>query len=259
VVFDYPAHQFTLAKPGSIEPKGVKVASPISKESGFPRIELQVAGAKYGFLLDTGASFTMISRVVLESWAKTNPAWPTSTGAVGFGNMFGGDMENGALMLRVPQLSIGPIIVTNVGAVSREEGTFEKWMSGMMTAPIAGSLAGNVLRDFRVEIDYQNGLTYFERTGTSSDAELTSVGLVLAARPDGALIVTGISSKAASDVRGGVRPGDKLVAIDGVPLSGKPLAVAAAALMGRPGDHKQLSIERAGGSMIVTATIAQLL
>ena len=115
------------------------------------------------------------------------------------------------------------------------------------------------MRDFRVEIDYENGFTYFEHTGTSSDADVSSVGLVLTSRPDGALIVTGISSKAASDVGRGVLPGDKLVAIDGVLFSGKPLAAAAAALMGKPGDHKQLSIERAGASISVTTTIAELL
>jgi hypothetical protein len=221
VVFDYPAHRFTLAKPGSLAAKGIKVPSPISPKSGFPRIELQIAGTTYGFLLDTGGSFTMISRVVLESWAKANPAWPTETGAVGFANMSGGDMENRALMLRIPQVSIGPITVTN--AVSREEGTFEKWMSDMMTAPIVGSVAGNVLRDFRVEIDYRNGFTYFDRSGTTADAELTSVGLVLAARPDGTLAVTGLSSKSASDVKSWVRPGDKLVAVDDVPSVGSRL------------------------------------
>ena len=259
VVFDYPAREFTLAKPGSLQPRGVKVASPISKQSGFPRIELQISGETYGFLLDTGASFTMISRAVLDGWAKANPAWPTATGAAGFANMAGGDMDNGALMLRIPQLSIGSIVVKSVAAVSRKEGTFEKWMSGMMTAPIVGALAGNVLRDFRVEIDYQNGFTYFERAGSSADADLTSVGLVLARRADGSLMVTALSSKAAADVQGGVHPGDKLVAVDEVLLTGKPLAAAAEALAGKPGEHKRLTLERAGASMMVNVTVAALL
>ena len=94
VIFDYPARQFTLAKPGAINPRGIKIPTPISSPSGFPRIELQIGGETYGFLLDSGASFTMISRTVLGRWAKANPTWPTATGAVSFANMFGGELEN---------------------------------------------------------------------------------------------------------------------------------------------------------------------
>jgi len=39
-------------------------------------------------------------------------------------------------------------------------GTFERYMSSMMTAPIVGSLAGNVLRGFRVELDYPGKRLY---------------------------------------------------------------------------------------------------
>ena len=60
-----------VAKAGSTEARGVKVETPISSPSGFPRIELQIGGATHGFLLDTGASFTMISRTVLEACRKT--------------------------------------------------------------------------------------------------------------------------------------------------------------------------------------------
>ena len=43
---------------------------------------------------------------------------------------------------------------------SRREGVFEKYMSSMMTAPIIGSLAGNVLSHFRVELDYPDQKLY---------------------------------------------------------------------------------------------------
>jgi hypothetical protein len=43
---------------------------------------------------------------------------------------------------------------------SQREGTFERYMSSMMTAPIVGSLAGNVLERFRVELDYANEKLY---------------------------------------------------------------------------------------------------
>ena len=48
----------------------------VSKSSGFPRIEMEVDGLTHGFLLDTGASFTMVSEVLLNSWGSKHPAWP---------------------------------------------------------------------------------------------------------------------------------------------------------------------------------------
>jgi len=88
----------------------------------------------------------MISRTALDGWAKANPGWPSAIGAVGFANMFGGKNENEALMLRIAEIGLGPVSLKDVAAVSRPEGTFEKYMSPMMAAPIIGALAGNVLR-----------------------------------------------------------------------------------------------------------------
>jgi hypothetical protein len=40
---------------------------------------------------------------------------------------------------------------------------FETYMSGIMAAPVEGSLAGNVLEHFRVKIDYRNQKLYLTR------------------------------------------------------------------------------------------------
>ena len=139
--------------------------------------------------------------------------------------MFGGKNENEALMLRIAEVGIGPASLKDVAAVSRPEGTFEKYMSPMMTAPIISALAGNVLRDFRVEIDYKNGFTYLERSASTGDADLLSVGLILEAGADGNPLVSGMSSAAAPDVKAQVQAGDKLLAVDDVPLQGRSLAL----------------------------------
>jgi hypothetical protein len=254
VVFDYPARKFTLAKPGSVKPQGEKIATPIAKGSGFPRLEMQIGDKTYGFLLDTGASFTMISRTLMDEWARQNPAWPAATGAVGFANMSGNKNESDALMLRCPEWKVGSFVIKDPAAVSRPAGTFEKWMSDMMTAPIIGSVAGNVLRDFRVEIDYENGYTYLERSGNSRDTDLVTVGLVLSAGTNGALVVTGISSSAGADVKSNVRAGDHLIAVDDVPLNGKPLAAAALALQGKPDVPKRVKLQRGAESVMVTVS-----
>lgn len=257
VVFDYPGHKFSLGKPGSIEFQGTKVPAPISSDTGFPRIEATIAGSK--FLLDTGGSFTMISRTVIDQWLKQNPHWPNEVGAVGFANMYGGAKENEAIMVRMPELKVGSFTVNRPAAVSRPAGTFEQWMSKMMTGPIIGSLAGNVLRDFRVSIDYKNGFVYLLPSKPSSDSDLTSVGLVLEKDSNGSLLVTGLSSNASPDVRKGIQVGDRLIAVDDVDVSVKFLAGAAALLHGPAGSQKRLTVERDGQKRVITVTVSLLL
>lgn len=157
VVFDYPAASFTIALPGELAPKGTALEMPVSKVQGFPRTEIKVAGTTYGVLLDTGASFTMISELLLASWGTQHPKWPRDSGAVGDAKTLGGmTLET----MTASDAMWGQLPIKELGVVSQRAGTFEKYMSGMMTAPIVGSLAGNVLKHFRVELDYANQKLY---------------------------------------------------------------------------------------------------
>ena len=157
VVFDYPKGTFTLARPGVLTPKGEALPMPVAKRSGFPRTEIEVDGKTYGFLIDTGASFTMVSAALLKSWGNDHPDWERHPGAFGEAATLGGQTLE---TMFVPGGRWGPHKLDRFGVTSQIEGTFEKWMSGMMAAPIVGSLAGNVLKRFRVELDYPNNTLY---------------------------------------------------------------------------------------------------
>jgi len=157
VVFDYPQGSFTLALPGVLTPRGEALPMPVSKPQGFPRTEIEVDGERRGFLVDTGASFTMVSEVLLKSWGDKHTDWPRHTGAVGEAATLGGmTLET----MTVPSARWGTRELHAFGVTSQREGTFERYMSGMMAAPIVGSLAGNVLKQFRVELDYPNEKLY---------------------------------------------------------------------------------------------------
>ncbi|WP_411281519.1 hypothetical protein [Gemmatimonas sp.] len=157
VVFDYPGATLTLAAPGVLTPRGTPLPMPVSKGQGFPRTEIEVDGRRYGMLLDTGASFTMVSEVVLKAWGKDHPEWPRYPGAFGDAATLGGmTLET----MFVPAGSWGAFPLRDVGVTSQREGTFERYMSGMMRGPIVGSLAGNILTGFRVELDYAHEMLY---------------------------------------------------------------------------------------------------
>lgn len=157
VVVDYPQAKLTLARPGVLKPTGDALPMPVSKKTGFPRTEMEVDGETYGFLLDTGASFTIVSEALLKSFGAKHPDWPRAPGAVGEAKTLGGSTLE---TMSVPSARWGSHELTEFGVASQKEGTFEHWMSSMMTSPIVGSLAGNVLRRFRVELDYPNEKLY---------------------------------------------------------------------------------------------------
>ena len=257
VVFDYPARQFTVAQPGSLKPRGTPVPSPIGANSGFPRIELTVDGEKYGFLLDTGAAYTMISQNLIDKWKARHPDWTGCVGAVGAANMIGGAFDAKAEMLRVPEMQWGTFNLPNVGVVSRLPGTFEKQMSDMMTAAIVGAIGGNVLRAFRIEIDYQHGLTYLEK-GKDTDSEGHNiVGVVIGAHPGVSYTISGVARCRGKNLVEGVQAGDKLIGINDWAVTGS-LADVLHELQGTRGEVKNMVVERDGRKITIPATVTSL-
>jgi hypothetical protein len=160
VVFDYPGQTFTVARRGALVPKGDALPMPVAKQSGFGRTEVSVDGTAYGMLVDTGASFTMVSEVILKKWGASHPDWRRHQGAFGDAATLGGlTLET----MFVPAATWGRVRLDDWGLTSQHEGTFEKYMSAMTRGPIVGSLGGNVLRNFRLEFDYVHEKLYVSR------------------------------------------------------------------------------------------------
>ena len=160
VVFDYPKHQLTLAKPGALAATGTPLPMPVNPQSGFPRTELTIDGATIGMLLDTGASFTMISQAQLETWGTAHADWERHQGAFGDAKLLGGQTLETMI---IPKAQWAGNTLVNVGMTSQQTGVFEKWMSAMTQGPVVGSLAGNVLTQFRVELDYPSQQLYLSK------------------------------------------------------------------------------------------------
>ena len=257
VVIDYGTQQFTLALPGTLKMSGTRLNTPVQQYWGFPRLEATIAGKSYGFLLDCGAAYTMISQNVLDEWAKAHPEWPRATGAVGAPNM-GVPMEVGLEVTRVPELLLGPLELRAIGMVARPKGKFESY-SLMMTGPIAGAIAGNVLRNYRVQIDYAEGATYLEKIGTPNANDLDVVGLILEPRQDGGFTVLGVAQKDGKPVVEGIEKKDKLLKIEGKDVTGKTLQEVLQSLQGKPGEMRHLVLEREGKPVTIAAPVVHLL
>jgi hypothetical protein len=256
VVLDYPGRRFTIAPAGCVKHRGVKVSSPFLPASGHPRIDVSVEGTTYGLLLDTGSRVALARRDLLESLSATHPTWPHSTGASGTADMPGGNGEE--FLLRVPEVTWGALHVTNVLFVSRPNETYSA-SSFETPGSIAGALGGNVLKNFRVEMDYPHGTTYLEQKAGDSGNDMNSAGIVLDVDEASNLVVRAISSTAAALTRMNIRPGDQIVEIDG--KRGIPWKVvdASDALSGAVGETKRLVIRRDGKEIQTIVIVAHLL
>ncbi len=232
VTFDYPGRTLSLNAPSL---RATQIPVRISSKSGFPRVELVIDGEPMGFLLDTGASFTMLSERVVERLRSKNPSWPTVTGAYGPANMLGGPMERNATMLRIPKVRFGPLLLESVDVVSRPAGTFEHYMSPLMSAPIVGAIAGNVLRNFAFRLDYPQERLELRFTENPWAGELTIAPIIVRPRPDGSYEIVG-------ELRGSDLAGERLIAVEGHEVDGLSLFAVQELLRGTPGSTRTMTI-----------------
>jgi hypothetical protein len=150
------------------------------------------------------------------------------------------------VLLRLPALTWGAYELPSVGVVSRRTGTFETQFSQWTVGPIVGALAGNVLKHFRLELDYAGGAAYLEQLTEPDAHDLDLVGLTLCPAPDGAYVITAVSDQYDRLIQQAVLPGDRLLQVDGVTGSGLPLARVVEMLRGRHGELRRLVLERDG-------------
>ena len=256
VVIDYPRERFTIAPSGCVTHQGMRVQSPFLPASGHPRIEVSVDGKNYGLLLDTGSRVSMARRSLLESLSAAHPTWPHSTGASGTADMPDGSGEE--FLLRVPEVTWGPFQITNVLFVSRPDDVYSP-TSFETPDSIVGALGGNVLKHFRVEIDYPRGTSYLEQKAGDAGDDMNSVGLVLDVDAAQNLIVRAISATASGFTKLNIHPGDQILDMDGKHEMPWNLVDASNALSGPVGEIKRLLIQRAGQEIQTTAKVAHLL
>jgi hypothetical protein len=256
VVLDYPRQQLSVGAPGSIPHRGEELDCPYIAFSGHPRVDVEIEGASYGFLLDTGTKLTLVREDLLQRWSKEHPDWPSSTGAVGPANVDGA--PDGDFLLRIPGFQLGSFTAKSIVVASRPNGTFST-TSYETPAVIVGALGGNVLSRFRIEIDYPEQLLFLEPSTTGQSHDFDTVGLVLTTNSMGQLVVRAVSPSASPATRQNILPGDIVVQIGGSGRVPFTLTMAASALSGVVGERKHLRILRQGKPMSVTVVVSRIL
>jgi hypothetical protein len=254
VVVDHPRAELTFAAPGGGTGEGVPVLLDVDPGSGFARVEVEVGGEVLGLLLDTGASCCLMADRVFRDWQRSHPDWPVSAASVGPANMTGLDFEASTPALRVPALTWAGFTVPGVVAAWRPDDAYGRLGPGL-TAPVAGSLGGTVLRHLRMELDLGSGRAHLAQGSAVGGPDADQVGVVVGL--DGAggyrilATLTGLEQ---------VRAGDRLLAVGGEPVAGLTLGRVVDLLRGRAGEERRhLALERDGALVEAEAPVVRVL
>jgi hypothetical protein len=253
VVLDYAQGALTLALPGTLKPEGTAVPFRINEKTGLIVIDASISGAHYPLTIDNGSAYTWLRKSVAQGWTAAHPEWQRGVGAVGASNMrmASDGVEASGVLLRLPEIMLGPARLQQVGALAIESSEtgdhFDmiSWYSGKNPGPVIGWLGGNVLRSFRLTLDYPNRMSYWLSQSPPDTHDLDQVGLTLQFTK-GEYLVASIATKDGRPTVEGAQVGDKLLQIDELQTKGASWGAVFAALHGKPGEVRALVLERNG-------------
>lgn len=182
--FDYESELLLLhgSAPGSeygerVAELGFKTDSTGARLLSFPRISVVVDGDKLDMLLDTGArvdltvgalsvladggtatrATSFITTEVMDRWLGRNPEWSVVEDA--------DERVQGMRLIEVPTVQVAGMDVGPVRFTERPDANFHEFMSRFTDRRVDGALGGNVLRFFRVILDYPAAAARFIPVG----------------------------------------------------------------------------------------------
>lgn len=257
VVFDYSTMQITIATQGVVIPEGETVPCHINSETGLVMVPVVIDGDTVQLGVDNGAAGTWVSNDLIAVWRGRHHEWPHAVGAAGSANFFGFPFELDGVLMCLPEMRVGSMHIANVAILGLDQDLFD-WYSMKSAGPVMGFLGGNVLRHFRLEIDFADQMSYWRQASVVGPADLDIVGVTLRPEEDGGISIAGVVLRKSGPVEEGFDPGDRLLRVDGKECNAAGMGAVIDALRGMPGSVKKLEIEREGERRTVEATVVRL-
>ncbi len=254
VVLDYSKSKFTFGRQGTLKPKGRRVEGKVNSKTGILDVESNIAGIRCNLALDNGASFTLIDEELIGKVTSVKPGIPQIKGAIGLANMFGAQRERNAALYQIPEVEWGAAGFKQVGCMAMPP-SFSEWYSKKTARQVGGLIGGNVLRDYRVQVNFKDQTVFLEERGSRRPHDMDMVGLALRPQPDGKFIVVDKAGGQGSPPEVEIRDG--LVAIGNVELQGLTLGDAVDLLRGRPGRKRRLRLSRGERELEVRAEVVR--
>jgi hypothetical protein len=250
----------TVAQPATLELAGAIIPFKLNPKTGLIAIDAKIDGQTYPITIDNGSGYTWIRMGTAQDWFARHPDWQRGTGAVGPSNMRMADdgIESAGALVRIPEITLGSLNVLQVGALAiapdNDGHDFMDWYSTKSAVSVIGWLGGNVLRHFRITIDYPNKMSYWEQQSPLDPHDLEYIGLTLLSR-HGEYYVAGVAARNGRPAVRGVQVGDKLVQIGALTTHGASREAIFAAMHGKAGGARSLILERQGSRVQVQTRV----
>jgi hypothetical protein len=263
VVIDYEKRTLAFAQPRTVQPQGVSVPFHINQKTGLIAVDASIDGKSYEITIDNGSAYTWFRQSTAKNWLVSHPEWERGVGAVGASNMMmsGDGTETSGTLLRIPEISLGSLVLKEVGVLAAGPGrSFSgnldlfDWYSQKNVAPVIGWIGGNVLKEFRLTIDYPNRMMYWLKQSDPDSHDLDQVGLILRSERR-EFTIAAVAKKNGAPTVEGVSPGDRLIRVGDLETRNATWGAIYNAMHGKPGETRMLVLERNGSRFTVAAKV----
>ena len=207
------------------------------------------------YILDTGAMKSGIFKGAYDKMGDATRTWPRVDGLKAI-SMFGTDET---FAVRVPSFSVGGARVDNV-VFGVPGGGLEKMLENMAKPKVCGLVGYTYLKYFILTIDYGKSTLYLLKNPHYRDKypnEDTNVGFECIDR-DGKKMAYSVITGGPAAVAG-IREGDELVSIDGIPADKLSMMQIADRMDGAEGSTIKLVLRRGGVEKEYTLTRKKML
>jgi len=270
LTLNYKTRTLALDAADGPAPPGVEVPFALNAETGLASVDASVDGRNYAFVIDAGAGYSWMRGAVLTPWLKAHPDWRRAEGAMGGANynMLDFNFEKRGVLARIPSLRIGALEIGDVGVLGTApilagwvdmvtgDLFWDKWQKSA-PGPVVGWLGANVLDRYTLTLDYPNRVSYWRQVAGPDPHDLDGVGVTLV-RKDARYFVGGVAQAREQPPIEGVNVGDELVSIGDMAVAGTSRGVVLAALRGKPGDKRRLTLRGGGATREVELPVLDL-
>lgn len=251
IELDYPNKRLGIGKPGSGSHSGTKAVVSIDPTTSRVKMPAVIDGVTYQVGLDSGAGYSSIDQALMQHLLQAHPDWPHLTGYLGPSNSRGLAEELTLHLIRIPQMTWGPLQLDQVGMDEILEASKRLPSAG----DVIGALGGNVLKNFRIDIDYADGIAYFDKTTANDTDQLSMVGLILRPEADGGYSVQKDLDLDGNTSTPSAATDDRLVAVDGVAVTNMTMGQVIEALTGMPGQAKKLLLQHGTSTYLIRVVV----
>ena len=262
VLINFPDREFSIGDPGTLKFNGVISKMLVDGDTGLIQIPSKLENKSYNLLLDLGIPVTFLSEGLFSKLATAHPNWPQMTGAIGPANMWGASDEAKWQLMRIDRIQFGPLYLTDVPVIAWPT-ALEKLVSSNGKISLVGAIGSSALMNYRIGLDYTHSKVYFDLGNTFKLPEFDVVGLILRPDPDTRFTIIGIADYDGKPSvpfgEDGVRVGDHLVTVDGIPVADSTMGQVWSLLEGSPGQERKLTVEREGKQFTVSAKVRHFL